>query len=160
MSEHFLTATLENLNEILEFENSKLNKLFSSEIEQSMARWSSPWRQESLEHYLKLGWSFLLRDKNQASDNFTEGALLGYFLAQPLLFLDAQTQSLWVEHLSFNQASDGDKLCEMAYKLAREKHFQKVYFPKYITETNTHQTFKITSWTPDRVQVLTTKVSP
>jgi hypothetical protein len=90
-------ATIENLQEILDFENGRLKEMYPSEIEQSMARWSSPWRQESLEHYLKTGWSFVLRNPELATVVQPLGPLIGYFLAQPLLFLDGQTQSLWVE---------------------------------------------------------------
>jgi hypothetical protein len=154
----FVCANIDNLDEILTYENSKLKELYSTEIEQSLARWSSRWRQESLEHYLKAGWSFILRDREIPSTFSMDGALIGYFLAQPLLFLDGQTQSLWIEHVSFSNLSARDRLCEFAYKLSREKHLQKVYFPSQNNVLNSVNTYKATAWTPEMVQVLTTKV--
>jgi hypothetical protein len=157
MSCDFLSATPENLEEILAYENNKLKDIYPTEIEQSLVRWNSRWRQEALEHYLKLGWSFILRDRELPSTFSTEGALLGYFLAQPLLFLDGQTQSLWIEHISFANLATRDRLCEFAYKLSREKHFQKVYFPSQNNVVNSLSSYKATPWTPEMVQVLTTK---
>lgn len=159
MSGEFVPASLENLDELLAYENNKLKELYSTEIEQSMARWSSRWRKESLEHYLKIGWSFLLRDREVSDPNSTEGRLLGYFIAQPLLFLDGQTQSLWIEHICYSNLSSRDRLCEFAYKLSREKHFQKVYFPSINNVLNSVNSYKATPWTPEVVQVHTTKVS-
>lgn len=156
---HFINATLDNLEEIFSYENNKLQDTHASEIEQSLARWNSRWKKESLEHYLKLGWSFLLRDPEVSHSASSEGTLLGYFLAQPLLFLDAQTQSLWIEHISFVNLSSRDQLCEFAYKLAREKHFQKVYFPSDASVLNSIHSFKATPWSPGVMQVLTTKAS-
>lgn len=158
MSIHFLSASLENLDEILAYENNKLKDFYPNELEQSLARWESRWRSESLEHYLKAGWSFLLRDRELHNPNSNDGGLLGYFIAQPLLFLDGQTQSLWIEHLSFINLSARDQLCEFAYKLSREKHFQKVYFPSQNNVLNSLNPFKAIPWTPEIVQVLTTKV--
>lgn len=158
MSSDFLSANLENLEEILAYENNRLREVYPTEIEQSMARWDSRWRPESLEHYLKSGWSFLLRDREIPSPYSADGALVGYFLAQPLLFLDGQTQSLWIEYISFSNLETRDKLCDFAYKLSREKHFQKVYFPSQNNVVNSVNTYKATPWTPDVVQVLTTKV--
>jgi hypothetical protein len=159
MLSNFLNATTNNLEELLAYENNKLKEIHASEIEQSLARWNSRWKQESLEHYLKLGWSFLLRDDELSNPYSQEGGLLGYFLAQPLLFLDGQTQSLWIEHVSYINLSTRDKLCEFAYKLAREKHLQKVYFPSQGSVLNSVNPFKATPWTPEVVQVLTTKAS-
>ena len=156
---NFLGATVENIDEILFYENNKIKEIHSSEIEQSMIRWNSRWRQESLEHYLKLGWSFILRDNEVSNPHSTDGVLLGYFLAQPLLFLDGQTQSLWIEHISYINLSARDQLCEFAYKLSREKHFQKVYFPSQGSVLNSVNILKATPWIPEVVQVFTTKVS-
>lgn len=158
MQGDFIAASLDHKNEIFNFENSKLKELYPSEIEQSMARWDSRWREESLEHYLKVGWSFILRDRAWQTPECPEGALMGYFLAQPLLFLDGQTQSLWVEHLSFANLSARDRLCEFIYKLAREKHLQKVYFPSGNNVLNSLSPYKATPWIPEMAQVLTTKV--
>lgn len=159
MSSNFINATIDNLEEILAYENNKLKEIHSTEIEQSLARWNSRWRQESLEHYLKLGWSFVLRDGEMSNPESSDGTLLGYFLAQPLLFLDGQTQSLWIEHISYINLSARDQLCEFAYKLAREKHLQKIYFPSQGSVLNSVTSFKAIPWSPEVVQVLTTKVS-
>lgn len=159
MSIDILGATIDHLEEILAYENNKLIEQQLPEIEQSLVRWNSRWRQESLEHYLKTGWCFLIRDRELANPTSGDGALLGYFLAQPLLFLDGQTQSLWIEHISFSNLATRDRLCEFAYRLSREKHFQKVYFPAQTNVLNSVNTFKATAWTPEVVQVQTTKVS-
>jgi hypothetical protein len=160
VSVEFINATLENLEEILFYEEEKLKELYPTEIEQSLARWSSPWRKESLEHYLKSGWSFVMRDREVPSTFSNHGSLVGYFLAQPLLFLNGQTQSLWIEHLNYTQLSARDQLCEFAYKLGRDKHLQKVYFPATNALLNSVTTYKATAWTPEVLQVLTTKAQP
>jgi hypothetical protein len=113
-----------DLDDILQFEQNLLAQLIPDEMERTMHSWHSRWRKESLEHYLPMGWSFLARDENNK--------LIGYFLGQPLLFFDGFTQSLWVEHVQAVNNSVRDQLCEIAYKLSKEKHFQKVYFPKGI----------------------------
>jgi hypothetical protein len=158
MEAEFINANLDSKNEILEFENNRLKELYPSEIEQSLARWNSPWREESLDHYLKQGWSFIARDRNSPSPYSDRGLIIGYFLAQPLLFLDGQTQSLWIEHVSASNQATRDSLCEFAYRLSREKHFQKVYFPKQASLLHSETPFKATPWQPEVVQVLTTKV--
>jgi hypothetical protein len=133
------------------FEQKRLAEFVPDEDERKIQSWHARWRQESLEHYLNLGWSFAAKD---------DGEVKGYFLAQPLLFFDGQTQSLWIEHVQFTNIQARDVLCDFIYKLAREKHLQKVYFPK---ETNqgsianglTH--FKPEAWIPPVLQVKTTK---
>lgn len=157
MTGDFISANTDNTEEILAYENENLRKLYTSEIEQSLARWNSRWRPESLEHYLKTGWSFLLRDRDIPSSFSPDGALIGYFLAQPLLFLDGQTQSLWVEYISFKNLAARDNLCDFAYRLSKEKHLQKVYFPSLNNVKNSVNTYKASPWAPDVVQVLTTK---
>lgn len=147
-----------DLEEILDFERAKLRELPGDPMEQEMASWNSRWRQESLEHHLPLGWSFLLRDPNEKSKWSSEGQLVAYFLAQPLLFFDNQTQSLWVEHVSYNQLQARDQICELAYKLGREKHFQRVYFPRSQGVLNATQTFRPEPWNAETVFVKTTKV--
>lgn len=158
MRDDFINASLIDKAEILEFENNRLKELFQTEIEQSLERWNSRWREESLDHYLKTGWSFVIRDRDVPSTHSELGGLIGYFLAQPLLFLDGQTQSLWIEHINYINLATRDKLCEFAYRLSREKHFQKVYFPNQNRVLNSVTPYKATPWAPDVVQVLTTKV--
>lgn len=81
--------------------------------------WSAPWRQESLEYYMSLGWSLGF---------FEEGCLEGYLLAQPLLFFRGQTQTLWVECVRGMSMEIQRTLLESAIKIAKEKHIQQVVF--------------------------------
>lgn len=140
----------DDLQEILDLESKKLQEAYPDEMERMMAGWNSKFRVEALNHYIPLGWSFLVRD----GDN---NSLLGYFIAQPLLFLDGQTQSLWVEHVQYASLQARDELCEMAYKLGREKHLQRVYFPSDNGVSNSIKTFKPEAWMPGAFSVKTTK---
>ena len=139
-----------DLDEILEYEKKKLSESIANEMDRELNSWNAAWRREALEHYLPLGWSFLARDEL--------GALMGYFIAQPLLFLEGQTQSLWVEHIQYTSLEARDELCETAYKLAREKHFQKVFFPNQNTIENSIRGMKAQRWEPAVLTVRTTKV--
>jgi hypothetical protein len=99
------------------------NKNFSpdeSEIENQIRVWDSFFRKESIEHYFKTGWSFVAIDQQEK--------ICGFFLAQPLLFLDRQTQTLWVEYISADSDEIFYQLVDIAYRLSREKHFQRVIF--------------------------------
>lgn len=101
---------------------SKVSAPSSSEDEFSLdflKNWSAPWREESLNHYLNLGWSMGYFDGDQ---------LEGYILVQPILFFKGQTQSLWIESVRFNEPQIGLTLWEAIVKLAREKHIQQVMF--------------------------------
>ena len=86
-----------------------------------------------------------------------EGELVGYFIAQPLLFFENQTQSLWVEHLQFNSLQVRDELCNLAYRLAREKHFQRVYFPQISSVHNAIRHMAPTEWKPEVLFAKTTR---
>lgn len=112
---------LDDLNELLQFEQDCLSEIHTDEMERMLAGWNSRARKEALEHYLPLGWSFAGVDD--------QGKIRAYFLAQPYLFFQGQTQSLWVEHIQTSSQDIHHQLCEIAYKMAREKHFQRVYFP-------------------------------
>lgn len=140
----------EDIQDMLDFENKKLEEVYPDEIERSVAGWNSKFRVEALNHYVSLGWSFLVRDSD------TE-ALLGYFIAQPLLFLEGQTQSLWIEHLQHNSLQARDELCDLAYKLGREKHFQRVYFPNENGVSNSVAALKPEAWKTAALVVKTTK---
>ena len=145
----FKTLELTHLEEILEFELKKLAEAEPDPVEREFQSWHSKWRRESLQHYLPLGWSFVCRgDSND---------LLGYFLAQPLLFFDGQTQALWVEHLHFQSLAIRDELCQLAYKLGREKHFQRVYFPANSSILNALTPYKPEPWGNGFVFVRTTR---
>lgn len=148
-----------DLDEIIEFEKVKLKETISDEMERELHSWNSRWRKESLDHYLPMGWSFLARDSSQQSEVSSEGLLVGYFIAQPLLFFDGQTQSLWVEHMQYGTLQARDELCELAYKLSREKHFQKVFFPENQSVRNAIKSFHPENWDPQILSVQTTKAS-
>lgn len=148
-----------DLDEILSFEKNKLSESVPDEMERELQSWNSRWRREALEHYLPLGWCFLARDRSQASPFSSEGQLVGYFLGQPLLFFHGQTQSLWVEHVQYDSKEVRDQLCELAYKLSREKHFQKVYFPDSPDIQSAVSNLKAQSWDPQVLTIPTTRAS-
>lgn len=137
------------IDEILEYEQRRLADLFPDEHDRMFQAWNSKWRKEALEHYLPMGWSFLARD--------TEGTLVGYFLGQPLLFFDGQTQSLWVEHLQSSSLQARDSLTDLAYRLSREKHFQRVYFPNNTSIMNSVRPLKPEEWNSQTLFLKTTK---
>jgi hypothetical protein len=140
----------DDLQDILDLEERKLKEAYPDEAERMIAGWNSKFRIEALNHYIPMGWSFLARDQENEK-------LMGYFIAQPLLFLDGQTQSLWVEHVQHCSLQARDELCDLAYKLGREKHFQRVYFPNDNGVPNSIKSFKGDSWQPGTVSVKTTK---
>ena len=140
----------DDLQDILDLENKKLQDLYPDEADRMIAGWNSKFRVEALNHYIPLGWSFLARDPESK-------VLVGYFIAQPLLFLDGQTQSLWVEHVQYSSLQARDQLCELAYKLGREKHLQRVYFPNDNGVPNSVKSFKAETWVPGTLSVKTTK---
>ncbi|PIS11070.1 MAG: hypothetical protein COT73_06065 [Bdellovibrio sp. CG10_big_fil_rev_8_21_14_0_10_47_8] len=148
-----------DLDEILQFEGNKLKETVSDEMERNFLSWNSRWRKESLEHYLSMGWSFLARDESQTSSHSEEGLLAGYFIAQPLLFFDGHTQSLWIEHMQFSTLQARDELCDLAYKLCREKHLQKVFFPESQTIANAVRSLKAQNWDPQVLSISTTRTS-
>lgn len=140
----------DDLESLQKMEETKLAEQYSDEMERMMAVWNSKFRVEALEHYIGLGWSFLAHDKETRQ-------LQGYFIAQPLLFFDGQTQTLWVEHVQYISEAARDGLCELAYKLGREKHLQRVYFPKEDRILSAIQSYKPLEWNHDKVMVKTTK---
>lgn len=106
-----------DLEMILDFERSLLKQQDNEEVHM-FTEWHASWRQESLEFYLPNGWCFGIFDETQ---NFQ-----AYFLAQPFLFFQGHMQTLWVEHISSTSPELTQKLLEVAYKTAREKHLQKL----------------------------------
>jgi hypothetical protein len=117
----------QDLESILSFETSKLE---GEDFDREMASWHARWRREALEHYLPLGWSFCKREN---------GVLVAYILCQPLLFFEGWTQSLWIEHVSAVRAEDAQEMIDIAYRWARDKHLQKVFFNtqlEFIKQTN------------------------
>ncbi|MES2963901.1 MAG: hypothetical protein V4760_08420 [Bdellovibrionota bacterium] len=111
--------SLPDIDEVYDFAAGRLALAIPDEQERTFASWSAPWRREALEHHLKLGWSFITREN---------GKIEGFFLAQPFLFFRGQTQTLWVEHIEASQPEVADVLVEVAVKVAREKHLQRVLF--------------------------------
>lgn len=146
------------IDEIIDFEMKELAEKIRDESERQIHSWNARWRKESLEHYLPMGWSFLARDPSLASSFSKEGALVGYFLAQPLLFFDGQTQSLWVEHLQFSALQARDELTDLAYRLSREKHLQRVFFPNTNSILNSIKQMKPEPFGTETFFVKTTKV--
>lgn len=158
MSLSFRVIQPSEISELIDFEQRKLQEQITDEAERAIHSWNARWRQEALEHYVPIGWSFLVRDSAQASEFSPEGALLGYFIAQPIMFLDGNTQSLWVEHLQFSSLKVRDELSDFAYRLCREKHLQKVYFPKNPATMNSTRHMRAEDWLPQTLAVKTTKV--
>lgn len=115
---------------ITNFEMAKLkaNSPGLSELELEMQSWHSPWRRESLEYYLPLGWSFGVWSDSRQSE------LLGYVLTQPLLFHSGMTQTLWVEHMASQSDEVMATLFEIAYGWARDKHFQQMMMSQKLAE--------------------------
>ncbi len=150
MSLNCRVILMEDLPEILEIENRKMQDLYPDETERMVAGWNTKFRVEALNHYIPMGWSFLAIDQDTQK-------IVGYFISQPLLFLDGQTQSLWVEHVQYTTLQARDELCELAYKLGREKHLQRVYFPNDNGVPNSVKSFKSDSWQPGTLVVKTTK---
>lgn len=158
MSYYCRVVQMDDWTEIMDYENAKLMETVPDEMERQIQSWNSRWRKESLEHYISTGWCFLARMTEVSSEYSKEGKLAGYFLAKPLLFFDGHTQSLWIEHLAFNSLQARDELCELAYKLSREKHFQKVFFPNSQGIQNSVGAFKAENWQPSVLAVKTTKI--
>lgn len=148
MAVEFQVLSLSDLDEVYEFANRRLVANIPDEQERTFALWTVKWRREALEHYLKLGWSFIARDN---------GATVGFFLAQPFLFFRGQTQTLWVEHIEAIDSETAEKLVEVAVRVAREKHLQRVLFSDSDKFTNA-----LSPWRPSRLhdhiaEVMTTK---
>lgn len=108
---------LSDAETILRFEREALEYIEPDPMEREMREWHAPWRRESLEYYLPLGWSF---------GDFVGEKLTAYFLAQPQLYMGGMTQSLWIEHFHATDLKVQEALFDVAYRTCREKHFQKL----------------------------------
>jgi hypothetical protein len=117
-------AQAEDLENIYAYAEAKLKTDIPDDMERMIAIWESRFRKEALEHYLKLGWSFVATSK--------ENKICGFFLGQPLLFFQGQTQTLWVEYILADDLKIKSELADIAYKLSRDKHFQQVIFPENV----------------------------
>ncbi|MBC7457162.1 MAG: hypothetical protein H7235_02705 [Bdellovibrionaceae bacterium] len=118
MKVEYRIAQSDDLDTIYQFAESRLKVEIPDDMERMIKIWSSLFRKESLEHYLKLGWSFIAENESKNC--------VGYFLGQPLLFFEGHTQTLWVEDVQAQTPEISADLIEISYKLSRDKHFQKV----------------------------------
>lgn len=107
----------DHVEAVFEFEKNRLEEGLS-DVQAEMKSWDQPWRKESLQHYSQLGWSFVLIDPSSK--------VQGYILGQPILFFNNWTQTLWVEHLSFEDSDFGYQLMDTVVRWAKTKHLQKV----------------------------------
>lgn len=146
---NFKVLTIQNLEEVSAREEAKIKNL--DEIGRMQVVWKAPWRGESLEHYLKTGWCI-----GMYSD---QGKLDAYFLAQPILFMESLTQTLWIEYLSYDNMDDGLKLLDFAYRYGRDKHLQRVLFNKDSIFEKVTLPFKVVSQNKNYLEVYTTKIT-
>lgn len=142
-------AQLDDVENVFRYECERQFGGRTDDIEVQIQIWDSHFRKEALEHYFKLGWSFLALDSEQN--------IVGFFMGQPLLFLDKQTQTLWVEYISSASPQVYTELVDIAYRLSREKHFQKVLFSKTVTEQDLTKEFPFREWERSVRYLKTTK---
>src|SRR5690606_29694022 len=121
------------------------------DIARMQISWKASWRSESLEHYLKTGWCIGLYDEREM--------LKAYFLAQPILFMESYTQTLWIEYISFPDNETALSLIDFAYKYGRDKHLQRVLFNHDEIFDKLELPFKVASSTKNYLEVFTTKMS-
>lgn len=149
---NFKVLTIQNLDEVLKLEELKIHGL--NEIERMQIAWNAAWRPESLEHYLNTGWCIGFYGANEI--------LQAYFLAQPILFMESLSQTLWIEHLSYSDDEVGLKLLDFIYKYGKDKHLQRVLFNRDSifdrANISSRLPFKITSQNKNYVEVYTTKI--
>ncbi len=126
---NYRIAQAEDLENIYVYAENKLKNDIADDMDRMIAIWESRFRKEALEHYLKLGWSFMAENSETA-----EKRVCGFFLGQPLLFFQAQTQTLWIELMLADNPKIKTDLADIAYKLSRDKHFQQVLFPENIQD--------------------------
>ncbi|MGZ3723175.1 MAG: hypothetical protein ACXVA9_09605 [Bdellovibrionales bacterium] len=100
---------------IMEFAKRQLASRIEDPTEREMQSWSARWREESLDHYLPLGWSF---------GAYKGDALTGFILGQPLLFFRGLTQTLWLESIEALSPQIHAQLIDCAQRWARDKHLQ------------------------------------
>lgn len=130
MNIEYRIAQATDLDLIYDFAEARLKLELPDDMERMIKIWSSRFRKEALEHYLKLGWSFLAYEKNNSENSQHSEKVLGFFLGQPLLFFEGQTQTLWIEEILGIDKNIESDLIEISYKLSKDKHFQKVILPK------------------------------
>ena len=142
-------AQLEDVESVHQFELSIRFPDDPESFENKMQVWDSSYRKESLEHYFKLGWSFICFN--------SEKKIEGFFLGQPLLFFDKQTQTLWIEHVSATNIEVKTELIDIAFRLSREKHFQRVLLPSDLETQGLTKPFQFVKWPRQTSTIKTTK---
>jgi len=150
----FRVAMPTDLEKVLEFARRRNDQRFSDPNQRRFAEWGAKWRTESLQHYLATGWCFLA---SRGAANKPESELAGFYLAQPFLFFRSQTQTLWVEELL---GSDTDVCCalaEVAVRVAREKHMQRVLFSESFQINEFLLSLKGQTFQDQIIEVMTTK---
>jgi hypothetical protein len=145
----FRIAQLDDVEKVFIYESKKHYNANLDEIENQIIIWNSFFRKEALEHYFKTGWSFLAVDNEQN--------IAGFFMGQALLFLDKQTQSLWVEYISASTPEIYTELVDIAYRLSREKHFQKVLYSDVVQKSNLTKELPFKQWERNVSYLKTTK---
>ncbi len=116
---------LDDKPKIIAFEKNK--EAESDDPLSFMLNWSAPWRDESLDHYLNLGWS--MAHTLEANKD-----IKGYILAQPVLFFGGHTQSLWIESIRANSEIVFRTLLDAVTRVAKEKHLQQVFFHQSLVQ--------------------------
>ncbi len=114
----YRVATINDVDRAFAFSDERFDKNLP-EMDRMMAMWKVRWRNEAITHYFKTGWSFIAE---------LNGSFAGYFMAQPFIHFRGQTQTVWVEHLESQNSAVAAGLIEIAVKVAREKHMQRVLF--------------------------------
>ena len=142
-------AQLADVESVYDFEFKQRFNETDDEMERMMAVWNSAYRKEALEHYFKLGWSFIAQNENNE--------VVGFFMGQPLLFFDAQTQTLWVEYVSAVDMKITTELVDIAYRLSREKHFQRVLVSESIQNLKLEKELPFQKWERSTSLLKTTK---
>lgn len=142
-------AQLDDVETVFNYAAALLKDDTLHEIENQIKIWNSDFRKEALDHYFKLGWSFLAFNQ--------QNKLVGFFMGQPLLFLDKNTQTLWVEFVQADSDVIYSELVDIAYRLSREKHFQRVLFSTAVSEKKLTKSFPFQSWDRSIVYLKTTK---
>ena len=145
----FRIAQLDDVEKVFNYESKKHYNSELDEIENQIIIWNSFFRKEALEHYFKTGWSFLAVDNEQN--------IAGFFMGQALLFLDKQTQSLWVEYISASTPEIYTELVDISYRLSREKHFQKVLYSDVVQKSNLTKELPFKQWERNVSYLKTTK---
>lgn len=142
-------AQIKDVERVFNYEFQKNFNSAADEIENQIMVWNSFFRKESLEHYFRTGWSFIAVD---AAQN-----IAGFFMGQALLFMDKQTQSLWIEYISAINPEIYTELVDIAFRLSREKHFQKVLFSSVVPEQMLTKEFPFKEWERSVCYLKTTK---